>query len=278
MNNILKGEWSLVQWNPDIATDEVLNIGVAFTHNEKNYFKMLCDFERVTCLYDEKTTQHLKDIIELSQECFDKSFFDFSDQVKLIRKGLAKGIDKDQVLDRLYNRAVTLGKKHAEKKKRNNNNFSIIKNDYFLPRASKHLRQALKKSDELKGLLNLFPEDSYITKDGSNFYVPIRSQQSYGSLVSVVSNNIDTINSNYLTLATDLLTAAQLDQKQPNFFVLKPSASELKKLDDNKADTVGETLDKLDYKFKKYGFNIESADSEEELNDRMINWMKKEAA
>ena len=43
--------------------------------------------------------------------------FDFSDQVKLIRKGLAKGIDKDQVLDRLYNRAVTLGKKHAEKKK-----------------------------------------------------------------------------------------------------------------------------------------------------------------
>ena len=277
MSNILKGEWSLVQWNPDIATDEILNIGVAFKHNEQNHFKMLCDFERVTCLYDEKTTQHLKDVIELSQECFNQDFFDFSDQIKIIHKGLAKGTDKDQVLDRLYSRAVSLGKKHAEKKKRTNN-FSIIKNDYFLPRASKHLRQALNKSDELKVLLDLFPNNSYITKDGSDFYVPIRSQQSYGSLVSVVSNNIDTINSNYLTLATDLLTAAQLDQKQPNFFVLKPSASELQKLDDDKADTVGETLDKLDYKFKKYGFNIESADSEEELNDRMITWMKKEAA
>ena len=277
MSNILKGEWSLVQWNPDIATDEILNIGVAFKHNEQNHFKMLCDFERVTCLYDEKTTQHLKDVIELSQECFNQDFFDFSDQIKIIHKGLAKGTDKDQVLDRLYSRAVSLGKKKKKKKKRTNN-FSIIKNDYFLPRASKHLRQALNKSDELKVLLDLFPNNSYITKDGSDFYVPIRSQQSYGSLVSVVSNNIDTINSNYLTLATDLLTAAQLDQKQPNFFVLKPSASELQKLDDDKADTVGETLDKLDYKFKKYGFNIESADSEEELNDRMITWMKKEAA
>ena len=29
---------------------------------------------------------------------------------------------------------------------------------------------------------------------------------------------------------------------------------------------------------KQKQFNIESADSEEELNDRMITWMKKEAA
>ena len=42
MNNILKGEWSLVQWNPDIATDEVLNIGVAFTHNEKKTILKCC--------------------------------------------------------------------------------------------------------------------------------------------------------------------------------------------------------------------------------------------
>lgn len=277
MSNILKGEWSLVQWNPDIATDEILNIGVAFKHDEENYFKMLGDFDRVTCLYDEKTTQHLKDVIELSLECFDRKFFDFSDQIKLVHKGLAKGTDKDQVLDRLYNRAVTLGKKHAEKKKRKNT-FSIIKNDYFIRRTEKTIRQTLNRSEDLQNLLHLLPEDSYLQKEGSNFYVPIRSQESYASLVSVVSNNIDTINANYLTLATDLMTAARLDHKNPNFFVLKPSASELQKLDEDKADILGEALDKLDYKFEKYGFNIESADTEGELNDRMISWMKREAA
>lgn len=277
MSNILKGEWSLVQWNPDVATEEFLNIGVALRHGGRDYFKMLDNFSRLTCLYDEKTSQHLQDVIELSLESFENNFFDFSDQIRLIHKGLAKGTDEHQILERLYNRSVTLGKVREEKKKKRSE-FLIIKNDFFLTRTSKKLRQKLNKSDELKGLLDLFPENSYINKDGSDLYVPIRSQRSYGSLVSVVSNNIDTINSNYLTLATDLFTAAQIDKKQPNFFVLKPSATELQKLDDRKADDVGEALDKLDFKFKKCGFNIESADSEEELNDRMITWMKQEAA
>lgn len=277
MSNILKGEWSLVQWNPDIATEEFLNIGVTFKHDGQEYFKFLDHFARVTCLYDEQTSQHLKDLIELYEASFDNKFFDFSDQVQFINKGLAKGSDADQILARLYKRTVSLGKLHEEKKKKRSE-FSIIKNDYFLTRASKTLRKSLNGSADLKELLELFPNDSYLQKDGSNLYVPIRSQQSYGSLVSVVSNNIDTINSNYLTLATDLFTAAQIDHKKPNFFVLKPSATELQKLDEKKADDVGEALDKLDFKFKKCGFNIESTDSEEELNDRMITWMKKEAA
>ncbi|MFW1893048.1 hypothetical protein [Acinetobacter geminorum] len=277
MSNILKGEWSLVQWNPDVATEEFLNIGVAFKYDGQDYFKMLDNFSRVTCLYDEKTSEHLQDVIELSIESFGNNFFDFSEQIRFIHKGLAKGTDEKQILDRLYSRAVTLGKVREEKKKKRNE-FSIIKNDYFLTRSSKNIRQKLEKSEDLKDLLHLFPQDSFLQKANSRFYVPIRSQNSYGSLVSVVSNNIDTINSNYLTLATDLLTAAQLDHKNPNFFVLKPSASELQKLEDDKADVIGEALDKLDFKFKQYGFSIESADTEEELNDRMIGWMKKEAA
>ncbi|MDV8157471.1 hypothetical protein [Acinetobacter bereziniae] len=277
MSNLLKGEWSLIQWNPDIATSELLNIGVVFNHDGQSYFKMLDNFGRVACLYDERTAQHLKDTIDLSLEFFGNNLFEFSDQIRVLPIGTAKGVNENKILDRLYGRVVSLGKVHEEIR-RKRSEFSIVKNDYFLKRATKNLRQTLNGSDGLKDLLNLFPKDSYIQKDGSNFYVPIRSQSSYGSLVSVVSNNIDTINSNYLTLATDLLTAAQLDHKSPNFFVLKPSATELQKLDEDKANIVGEALDKLDYKFEKYGFRIESADSEDELNDRMISWMKKQAA
>ncbi len=28
-SKIVRGEWSLIQWNPDLATEELLNIGVA---------------------------------------------------------------------------------------------------------------------------------------------------------------------------------------------------------------------------------------------------------
>ena len=277
MSNIIKGEWSLVQWNPDIATEEYLNIGVSFKHNGRNYFKMLDSFNRVNCLYDEDTVQHLQDVIELSLKAFKGDNFYFSDQIRLIDKGLAKGLNEEKILERLYTRVVTLGKTHASKSKVKND-FKYIKNEPFLKRARTNLRQKIKSKNEYKHLLDLFPEDSYLRKNNSDLYVPMRSSSNYGSFVSVVTNNVDTINTNYLMLATDLLTASQLDQKGANFFVLRPSAEELKKLDEEKVDEIGETLDKLDFKFKGYKFNIESADSEEELNDKMLFWLGEEAA
>lgn len=277
MSNIIKGEWSLVQWNADIATEEYLNIGISFKHEDKKYFKMLDDFNRVHCLYDEDTVKHLQDVIELSLSAFNKDNFCFSDQIRLIDKGLAKGQNKEKILERLYSRVVTLGKAHAIKSKVKNE-FKYIKNEPFLKRATTNLRQKIKSKDEYRHLLELFPEDSYLRKNNSKLYVPMRSSANYGSFVSVVTNNVDTINANYLMLATDLLTASQIDQKGANFFVLRPSAEELKKLDEGKVDEIGETLDKLDFKFKGYEFNIENADTEDELNDKMLFWLGKEAA
>lgn len=277
MSNIIKGEWSLVQWNPDIATEEYLNIGVSFQHEGKNHFKMLDSFGCVHCLYDEDTVKHLQDVIDISLSAFKSDNFNFSDQIRLINKGLAKGQSEEKILERLYGRVVTLGKVHAAKEKVKND-FRYIKNEPFLKRATANLRKVMKSNEEYKHLLDLFPEDSYLRKNNSDLYVPMRSSSNYGSFVSVVTNNVDTINTNYLMLATDLLTASQIDKKGANFFVLRPCADELKKLDEGKVDEIGETLDKLDFKFKGYEFNIESADSEEELNDKMLFWLGKEAA
>ena len=60
---ILRGEWSLIQWNPDIATEELLNIGVALNIGGELQFKMLDYFERLNCLFDESVIQHLQDVI-----------------------------------------------------------------------------------------------------------------------------------------------------------------------------------------------------------------------
>ena len=62
----------------------------------------------------------------------------------------------------------------------------------------------MKSNDEYKHLLDLFPEDSYLRKNNSDLYVPMRSSSNYGSFVSVVTNNVDTINTNYLMCATFL--------------------------------------------------------------------------
>lgn len=100
-SKIVRGEWSLIQWNPDIATEELLNIGVALEVNGSINFKMLDQFERLSCLFDNSVIQHVQDIIELSLPALENNCRNFSEQIKWIDKGIAKGNSEEEILDRL---------------------------------------------------------------------------------------------------------------------------------------------------------------------------------
>ncbi|MNY93326.1 hypothetical protein D3C78_97360 [compost metagenome] len=274
--NIVKGEWSLIQWNPDIATDEFFNIGVYFCQNENFSFKMLDYFNRVNCLYDEDTAEHLKQIIDLYATSMENGCMDFSEQIKVVNKGIAKGKDEQAILERLYSRAITLGRPH-EDRVRNRRNFRNVQNDRLIKRVPSNIRRELSQSKR-RDLLEFFPEDSYLDCNQNRLFVPMRSNEQFASIVSVVSPSVDTISNNYLTLATDLMTASKLIERKPNFFVLRASAVELQKLSTDETDAIDETISKLDFKFKSQGLEIETADCEEELNDKIIHWAERQKA
>ena len=272
---VLKGNWSIVQWIPDIATEETHNIGIALDVDNDSSFRFLDTFDRVKCLYDENTALHLKDVIELTNEALEDGKYNFSDQIKLINKGITKGKNLDEILDRLYARAISLAKPHVQKEIRRDS-FSIVRNDDFVKRVPRKIREQFLKSNN-HDLADLFPVDQYIDVLNNRLKVPIRSSRHYGSITSVVTTSINTINTNYLMAATDLLAAAKGDAKTPTFFVLTPAADELAKLDKSKVDQIDLTIDRLNFKMEQQEVKLICESSEDLLVDKMKFWAKEVA-
>lgn len=271
----IKGQWSLIQWNPDIVSEEVHNIGVMLKVNDSYNYKFLDYFDRVKCLYDQQAVKHLQDVLELVEGAFDNNHFKISEQIKILEKGLTKGNTEKEILERLYNRVITLGKPHNESQLIPKDTFSIVRNNDFIKRIPRKLREKFMKSEHQE-LANLFPTETYVPVGDTRLHVPIQSKTHYGSITSVVTPNINTITNNYLMAATDLMVAAKADQRKPTFFVLQPSESELNKLENHKVDQIDSTIDSLNFKMRKQGVDVISERSEETLLITMQKWAEKQ--
>lgn len=265
----LRGEWSLIQWNPDIATEELFNIGVALNVDGQLQFKMLDYYERLTCLFDQDAIQHLKDVMELSEHALKHHCYDFSDQIKWVNKGTTKGRNEEEILERLYNRVVTLGK-HCNKQI-NRTDFKTVQNEAFVKRMTKRLRDQFVNNTQMLNIIKS-GQDQFINFNNDQLYVPLQGNQSFGGIVSVVTKNIDRINANYLTNANDLKTASLLHNKQPKLFILSPSDDELNKLDSDVAEKIDYLIDSLNRKQEQQGLQIESETDEDILKDKVEYW------
>lgn len=271
---ILRGEWSLIQWNPDIATEELLNIGVALNIGGELQFKMLDYFERLNCLFDESVIQHLQDVIELSEHALKNNCTNFSDQIIWKTKGNTKGSSESEILDRLYKRVITLGKP-CQNKNQVRTDFKVVRSDALITRITKNLRDEFKDD---QNLLRFLPIEKYIQYQDDSFLVPLRSEDAFGSIVSVVSPNAEKITANYLTNVNDLKAASVISGKEPTFFVLTPSDDELNKLENDKAVRIDSLIESLNRKQQQQGIHIESEHSEDVLRDKMAIWAKRQAA
>lgn len=266
---IMRGEWSLIQWNPDIATEELLNIGVALSINGEMNFKMLDHYERLSCLFDDSAVQHLKDVIEMALPAFKNDCKNFSDQIKWVEKGLAKGKSEQEILERLYERVITLGRECNRKIVRTE--FKTVQSDALIKRLTKNYKEKFKNDSLLAGVI---PNEKYLDFNNDRLLVPLRGERGYGSIVSTVTTSLDRINTNYLTNANDLKTAAIFHDKKPTFFILSPSDQELNKLDDEKSRQIDSLIESLNRKQEQQGIKIECESSEDILIDKMEKWAK----
>ncbi|MFA3129194.1 DUF3037 domain-containing protein [Acinetobacter pittii] len=271
----IKGHWSLIQWNPDIVSEEVHNIGVMLRVGDSCNYKFLDYFDRVKCLYDQQAVTHLQDVLELVEGAFNDNHFKISEQIKVLEKGLTKGNTEEEILERLYNRVITLGKPHNESQLIARDTFSIVRNNDFIKRIPRKLREKFMKS-ERQDLAKLFPTETYITVGDNRLHVPIQSRTHYGSITSVVTPNINTITNNYLMAATDLMVAAKANNRKPTFFVLQPAESELEKLEHRKVDQIDSTIDSLNFKMRQQGVDLVCESNEQSLMIRMQEWAEEQ--
>lgn len=180
-SNSLTGNWFLIQWTPDAATSEKLNIGVGFRDREGSVsVKTIREFNRLGCLYDNKSYEyHAEMACAVVQEALEKNsfnFFDYNRNVQILDKGFAQGETEDSILERLYKEVVTLGRPTSRQHTRD---FSYITRQAII----KKVKPTLK---ELLGIefSNYVPDNSQLMVDNIALDLPYRKNKGIGNLVS----------------------------------------------------------------------------------------------
>ena len=107
---MVRGTWQIIQWCPDLVTQEWLNIGVGFRSNDCQHFQYLDHLSKIECVYGKEVADHADAVIKLTKQFFEKKFYTFSPQIKLVEIGVQKGESVQDNLKRSYKRVVTFGK------------------------------------------------------------------------------------------------------------------------------------------------------------------------
>lgn len=264
------GEWFNIRWMPDVATGEIVNIGVGFSSNGRVYTKLLDYYERVKCLYGEAGAFHASFVIDVVVESTRKNQFEAPiPQVIYDHKGFAQGASVDIVLGTLFDQTVTLAKKVTEPKKKSYQTISI---DQLYVKLVDYLKPAA-------GLdFNAFvPEQpSLQVKDDSGsheLYIPFRDgEKLLGGLASAAYADPRTIELNLLKAGRDVETAMKFGRgTKPAVFVLKPG-EELGKAGSQLAHRVDEKLDKFDWYMGKQGIKVNSHVTVSGLGEEICEW------
>lgn len=142
---LVSGQWSVARWVPDIATGEVLNIGViVLTSDGQHELRMLDDYERLSCLFNSKNAAfHAELACKVAKEYLSSSpnfTGSISPTLHIESRGFAQGKTLEAIINRLYASVVTLGK--PRQKPQRKQKFQSISIDS----AYSSIKEKLKKS------------------------------------------------------------------------------------------------------------------------------------
>ncbi|WP_417545696.1 hypothetical protein [Marinobacter sp.] len=143
----IQGNWFTARWQPDMATGEVLNIGVGFVSSEGELsLRLLNEFSRLECLFDSSNAAfHAELACQVVDECMRSNpqrRGNILAGVTIEERGFAQGADNESIVDRLYADVVTLGRPKATKGKKKP--FVPVSRDVAYDKVKKRLKLALK--------------------------------------------------------------------------------------------------------------------------------------
>lgn len=113
------GRWHNLQIRPDLASSEVLNVGVAFVDDgDRVHLRMARDLSRLSCLYDDRVDVHsFEQLSTLIEEAFnganlsDFRLSDLSAHTSLSEGRYASGSSIGEILAAFYDATVPIGRK-----------------------------------------------------------------------------------------------------------------------------------------------------------------------
>lgn len=108
----VQGQWQIIQFKPDLITDEVFNIGIAFTEHRKRstHTRLLPHLNGFKALFGEAGADNFNFLLQLLREQLadNSRLISPGPQIIFGHKKFASGNNPHDILDRLYHTHITL--------------------------------------------------------------------------------------------------------------------------------------------------------------------------
>lgn len=266
----VQGHWFCVQWIPDRASKERLNIGVGFVGSggEKSY-RLLSLFHRLECLYDQSVIFHARLACSIAQEAINRSDFRIgwsSSNIATVDRGFAQGDNADEIVNRLFAEAVPLARPEPQPERR----------DPFTPvpveKAYGTIRHHLKMKLDLAFERHV-PDDPYEEIEDNfgteRLYLPFRRNRAVATLASAAYADPMRVYHN-LFEGFRFVDTARLRMNAEDaaiFFVLPGEGLQV-----DARERIEREIDNFYHFVQRHGLTVESHTELEALSDSVAEW------
>lgn len=271
------GDWYTVQWCPDLATAERLNIGVCFVDSYgKSFVQTLESYERIKCLYSSGMEHHLRLACTLVEEAIHTgvSVYDIPfSNISIKANGYAQGKSVDDLLASLFSNVVPLSRKVLKKRERTFNHTSRERLYNIMDGWLKdHLEY-----EEYFNMVSIHPTKSvYLGNSNQNIFLPYQSDRSIATIASASYADATLAKCHLYDAQRDLSLALSnfRDLSDASIFILSPDGE----LNAQRRDEVDNEIDKFCWYLKTLNVQTEVDSSPESLSEKAAYWYRKKAA
>lgn len=271
----IQGEWFTVQWKPDIATSEVLNIGVVIKDRSGEIsLRMLDNFERVKCLYSEDALFSAELACKVAREyILSVKRFDLviGESIHIKSNGFFQGLNAETVINRLFDTVVPLAR---VQNKRAVNKFSPVDRDGLYTGLKERLKDKLQLEYSLHCPVNPFIN---IDKGGVNhsIFLPFKKTDGIATLASAVYSDPNRVKCNLYDAQRDIeLARYELKTSKSAIFFLTNASG----LSEPKQAQIDEVVDTFTWYMKSKKVFIGAHSSPEDLAGEIAEWCKSKVA
>lgn len=274
---IIKGEWFTIQWSPDIATGEKLNIGVCFKDNLGGAFVQTLEyFDRISCLYSHSMAFHLKLACDVAREIIlsgDDFLSNKYQNLTFKNNGYAQGESVDDIVSSLFSNVVPLSIKVTKKRERA---YAPISRDRLYNLMDGYFKQHL-KFEEYFEMRDPSPSKRVpLGQQSQTIYLPYRAKSSLGTIASAAYSDENLAKCHLYDAQRDISLALKSysEYKDGAIFILSPDNN----LKVEKRDQVDLEIDKFCWYLKTLNIETEVDNDPDILSDRAVHWYRRNAA
>lgn len=271
-----QGSWFKIQWMPDLATGELLNVGIALIGSDgRMHVKTLKSYARLECLYDQEIADSAAFVLELVKSALlSGSAEPPSRNISYSEQLFVQGASVTEVLNELFETTVTLARPKKESLPEIINEPRMIK--------TAELREVvfhqIKESVGVFKAAEILPQNTMLTKRvGDRVYnldVPIQGKKHLGTVVSAVYKSVQHVELNLLRAFSDIETAIRAFDRedQGGLFILRPDDDVMECIQRNSRREIERKLDQVAWKAENSGIRTVIKDDPSYLAQDVLEW------